>query len=30
MTFDRTHGPAQPGRPATRLEEFGPRQQTTL
>ncbi|ROQ06099.1 MULTISPECIES: hypothetical protein [unclassified Curtobacterium] len=27
--FDRTHGPAQPGRPATRLEEFGPRQQTT-
>ncbi|WP_434770729.1 hypothetical protein [Curtobacterium flaccumfaciens] len=28
--FDRTHGPAQPGRPATRLEEFGPRQQTTL
>jgi hypothetical protein len=28
--FDRTHGPAHPGRPATRLEEFGPRQQTTL
>lgn len=28
MTFDRTHVPAQPGRPATRLEEFGPRQQT--
>ncbi|ROP66961.1 hypothetical protein [Curtobacterium sp. PhB115] len=28
--FDRTHGPARPGRPATRLEEFGPRQQTTL
>ncbi|MCS5510397.1 hypothetical protein NY546_13925 [Curtobacterium flaccumfaciens pv. flaccumfaciens] len=27
--FDRTHGPAQLGRPATRLEEFGPRQQTT-
>lgn len=27
--FDRTHGPAQPGRPATRLEAFGPRQQTT-
>ncbi|RPE82129.1 hypothetical protein EDF28_2001 [Curtobacterium sp. PhB137] len=27
--FDRTHGPAQPGRPATRLEEVGPRQQTT-
>ena len=28
--FDRTRGPAQLGRPATRLEEFGPRQQTTL
>jgi hypothetical protein len=27
--FDRTHGPAQPGRPATRLEEFGRGQQTT-
>ena len=22
--FDRTYGPARPGRPATRLEEFGP------
>lgn len=30
MTSDRTHGPAQPRRPATRLEEFGARQQTTL
>ncbi|MBF4606852.1 hypothetical protein [Curtobacterium sp. VKM Ac-1393] len=27
--FDRTHGPAQPGRTATRLEEFGARQQQT-
>lgn len=30
MTSDLTHGPAQPRRPATRLEEFGPRQQPTL
>lgn len=28
--FDRTYGPARPGRPATRLEEFGPGRQTTI
>ncbi|PZE84055.1 hypothetical protein [Curtobacterium sp. MCBD17_032] len=28
--FDRKYGPARPGRPATRLEEFGPRRQTAI